>query len=395
MTGCDRLRGGLSSGASDGTCGFVVNAIRSESFVAGIRPFLFALLLAAGPPSRAALAANAPDAVPAGSSGRELYLRYCALCHGKSAEGYAADHASALGNPDFLAVANESFLRAAITDGRPGTPMSAWGRKAGGPLDSDQVDAIVTYLRSLASAPPVNVWGVRVQGDAERGRPVYVERCESCHGEKGEGSPTAMSLSHPNFQRTASDGYLRYTIEHGRRGTPMKAFGDLPPQTLDDLVAFVRTLEHAPSLPQGGEGGPPPMLNDLVMNPGGRAPSFDLREGRYVPAEAVKAALDANQRLIVLDTRATSDWALGHIPGAAPFPFYNLEQMVQNLPRDGTWIVAYCSCPHAASDHVVDNLRKIGFDHTAVLDEGFPFWMKQGYPVVRGSLAASSAGGQH
>ena len=49
---------------------------------------------------------------------------------------------------------------------------------------------------------------------------------------------------------------------------------------------------------------------------------------------------------------------------------------------DGTWVIAYCACPHHASGEVVDKLRGRGFKHTAVLDEGILFWKQQGYPVT-------------
>ncbi len=314
-----------------------------------------------------------------------MYLRYCALCHGREAEGYAADHANALGNQAFLAVATDDFLRAAIVDGRPGTPMSAWGRAHRGPLEDPMVDALVAYLRSLASEPAVDVSGVRVSGSVERGRTLYAASCASCHGERGEGSETATSISHPNFHRDASDGFIRHTIEHGREGTPMPSFADLSSQSLDDLVAFVRSLEHAPDRPTTPGGDPPPGIEDLVINPDGQPPDFPLRDERFVSADAVKLALEQGRRMVILDARATSDWANGHIPGAAPFPFYDIAQMAEHLPHDGTWILAYCACPHAASGHVVDDLRGRGFEHTAVIDEGIHYWIDHEYPVEQGT----------
>lgn len=347
----------------------------------------------APPPVAAAPAADAEDAPtprpehdPTLVRGRAIYLRYCALCHGENAEGYRADHANALGNPQFLAVATDEFLRASIADGRPGTPMSAWSRAHGGPFDDTMIDALVAYLRSLSSTPPLDLAGVRVEGSVDRGGTLYAARCAECHGARGEGSDTATSISHPNFHAVATDGYLRHTIEHGREGTPMPAFGDLPSQSIDDLVAFVRTLEHMPDRPTTEGGGPPPPgLRDLIIHRDGQPPRFTLREERFVPADAVKQALEEGRRMVILDARATSDWALGHIPGAAPFPFYDIEQMAQHLPRDGTWILAYCACPHAASGHVVDELRSRGFEHTAVIDEGIHYWMDHGYPVEQGT----------
>ena len=68
---------------------------------------------------------------------------------------------------------------------------------------------------------------------------------------------------------------------------------------------------------------------------------------------------------------------------ALPFPFYNADEMARRIPRDGTWVLAYCSCPHAASGHVVDELRARGFENTAVIDEGYPWWVSHGYPTAQ------------
>ncbi|WP_417320305.1 rhodanese-like domain-containing protein [Emcibacter sp.] len=49
-------------------------------------------------------------------------------------------------------------------------------------------------------------------------------------------------------------------------------------------------------------------------------------------------------------------------------------------------IIAYCSCPRPAADHVIMNLRKKGYTRTAVLYEGIFGWMNLGYPVMRGDV---------
>jgi mono/diheme cytochrome c family protein/rhodanese-related sulfurtransferase len=322
--------------------------------------------------------------------GRIVYARYCALCHRADASGYAADHANAIGNADFLEVATDAFLRAAIADGRPGTPMSAWSQSRGGPLDDASIEALVIYLRSLSRRRVRDVGSRRIAGSYDAGRAVWNERCQSCHGVRGEGSATATSLSHPNFQRTASNGFIRYTVEHGRRGTPMVSFRALGPQALDDVVTYIRTLEHMPTPPPSPVFEPPPGLDQLVLNPSGRAPTFTLREDRYVPAADVVAALGQHRRMVILDARATSDWSMNHVAGALPFPFYNIEEMAQRLPHDGTWILAYCACPHAASGHVVDELRRRHFEHTAVIDEGIAFWTSHGYPTARAALLSGT-----
>ncbi len=315
--------------------------------------------------------------------GRALYQRYCALCHGQQLQGYAADHANAIGNAQFLSIASNAFLRSAITHGRPGTPMSAWGKESGGPLIESEVNDLVAFIRSHARRPFRNVDRMRVAGDADNGRLAYVQHCAPCHGDRGQGSDRAPSLAHPNLLNAVSDGYLKTTILEGRPGTVMASFRTLPEQTVNDVVRFIRTLDYAPPIPPAPVFEPPPGLDRLVMNPTGAAPVFTLREGRFVPGAQVLEAIRQNRRLVILDTRATSDWSRGHITGALPFPFYDIEEMARHLPRDGTWIVAYCACPHAASGHVVDLLRERGFQHAVVLDEGITWWTNQGYPTAQ------------
>lgn len=325
--------------------------------------------------------------------GQADYARYCALCHGAQAEGYAADHANALGNDDFLRIASDTFLRTAIEEGHPGTPMARWHRRYGGPLSDENINDLVTYLRSLGDGTTTDVGGARVVGDQAHGGALFGEHCASCHGAAGEGA-TAVTLNSGIFQRTATDGFVRETITHGREGTPMQGFASrLSSQDIDDLTAFVRGLapraEAAP-LPMGP---PPPPLSDIVLNPTAEAPNFTAREDRFVSGDAVRAALEARQRIILIDARAPSAWAEGHIPGAIPFPFYEAPALIEHIPDEDTWVIAYCACPHAASGHVVDAVRQAGHERAAILDEGIGWWQTQGYPMERGSVPEGTTGG--
>lgn len=315
--------------------------------------------------------------------GKELYGRYCKLCHGSEADGYAADHASQLRNVTFLATASTPFLWLGIEYGRAGTPMSAFGNKLGGPLDEGDIKSLIDYLRSLNR---LDLENVKVAGDANAGRKVYADHCALCHGEHGEGK-TAVSLSNPHFLATASDGFIRFAIEHGRPGTAMTGFaGRLSAAQMDDVASFIRTWAHhvGTSVPVAE---PAPRLDQLVLNPKGAAPSFrNLREGRFVSASDVYAAYKGGARMVIFDARPKSDWLKSHIPGAYPAPFYDeVDPKVRAvLPTDGTWIVSYCACPHAASGEVTDKLRALGFSHAVVLDEGFLEWFKRGYPTTFG-----------
>ena len=312
--------------------------------------------------------------------GRELYARYCALCHGPEGQGYAADNANALANPELLATATDSFLRVAIVRGRVGTPMSAFGHRFGGPLSGPDVENLIEFIRGWQTAPSVPLPSTRIRGDAARGRELYAEHCAQCHGPEGQGK-SAPTLDTPTFHATVSDAFIRYAIEHGRSGTPMPGFASqLSPEQLDDLTVFVRSLRRnaqrqvARKLPDV----------PLVIHPKGPQPDFALRDDLYVPAAQVKAALDAGARMVIADARPQSDYLEFRITGAISLPFYAVDEFAEKLPKDGTWILAYCACPHAASGRVARALRDRGFQNTAVIDEGVLVWRQRGYPITEG-----------
>jgi len=312
------------------------------------------------------------------AEGARLYRTYCGLCHGDDGEGYAADHASALSNQQFLATASDAFLRVAVERGRPGTAMAAYARRFGGPLSPAEVDSLLAYLRSKQRGSSIDVSAFRADAHGLDIRPVYERECAACHGERGQGA-TAPSLDNETFAETASDGFVRRAIAGGRRGTPMPAFERrLSSDEIDALTAYVRAFGHV-----AAERTPSEVPEDLplVIHPDGEAPTFTLREGRFVSSAQVAAALAAGKKLVILDARAPSDWALLHIPGAVPAPYYAIDDLVARLPNDDTFIVAYCACPHAASGQVVDALRARGFENTAVLDEGILVWRELGHPV--------------
>src|SRR5262249_28042444 len=106
-----------------------------------------------------------------------------------------------------------------------------------------------------------------------------------------------------------------------------------------------------------------------------------LKENLYVSIDEVKKALDEKRRLIIADARAPSDYEALHITGSISTPYYE-PRSLDDLKNDGTWVLAYCACPHHVSGQVVEELRKRGFPHTAVIDEGIYAWQHKGYPVV-------------
>ena len=327
----------------------------------------------------------------ANAEGEALYTQFCALCHGESGEGYAADNATRLRGQSFLRTASDDLLTLAIARGRVGTAMGGYSQDFGGPLTQSQIDALVATVRAWQTEPSIELDDTPTEGDLDRGAIVFGERCASCHGALAEGE-TAQSLNRTTFLSEANDGFLRYAIVNGREQTPMTAFGDsLTTAQIDDIVAYLRNFEEDPHAVPAHLA--PPSLDRMAIlqHPEGPTPSFTLRDERFVSAAQVRAAVEAGSRLILLDARPTSDWLIRRLPGALPVPYYEVEPILARLPRDGTWIVAYCGCPHAASGHVVDALREAGITNTAVLDEGVYHWIEQGFPTETGPVEPTPA----
>jgi mono/diheme cytochrome c family protein/rhodanese-related sulfurtransferase len=340
-----------------------------------------ALLLSLG----AALAAPAaPQAAAPAADGAAIYAKYCALCHGADREGYAADNAPSLRSPELWQTASPQWMWLAVAYGRPGTPMAAFADTQGGPLDHDTQHALLDYLQAQVGLSPAPLPEGPVPGHPERGAQTYAARCADCHGDQGQGL-RAPALGNPVLLATSSDAFLREAIRRGRSGTPMPAFaGQLTDAEIGDLVAFLRSRAAGWSAPAPVVVRPPDP-RAAVLHPQAAPAALTAREGRFVAAADVAAALRAGQRMVLLDARPVSDWQRGHLPGALPVPFYDgVEAILPHIPKDGTPVIAYCACPHAASGTVVDALRAAGVKAAYVLDEGVLVWAAQGYPLAVG-----------
>ncbi len=336
--------------------------------------FVIAALVAAGCPS-----AGADGDSPESRPGDVLYAAYCRPCHGADLKGYASDNAPSLASPTFRATADDAFLRWAIARGRAGTPMGGYSQSLGGPLTVADIDELIAYVR--AGTRPTPLVQRSSTGSPANGEQVYRANCERCHGTV-ERRGNAVHLANAMFLDTASDAFLRVAIEQGRQGTQMEAWaGKLTSPQIEDVIAYLRSLARpVPSLPEVGDL-PPLDPATIVINPKSASADFTLHEDRYVSIADLHKAYEEKRRLVIIDARPTSDYLRAHITGAISIPHFDLRDL-SKVPNDGTWVVAYCACPHHLSGVVVDELRKRGYAHSAVLDEGIFAWMHDGYATT-------------
>lgn len=184
-----------------------------------------------------------------------LYSQNCAGCHGADGKGGAA---IALGDPVFLAIADDSVIRRTAADGVSGTSMPAFAQSAGGMLTDKQIDALVSGIRAWAkpdafrdtTLPP---YTAQVAGDPKRGTAAYQTYCSSCHGPDGHGGNKASSIVDGSYLALVSNQYLRTIVLAGRpelgapdwrgdvQGRPMSA------QEISDVVAWLS--EHRTQFP--------------------------------------------------------------------------------------------------------------------------------------------------
>ena len=177
-----------------------------------------------------------------------LYASNCSGCHGADGKGGAA---IGLGDPVYLAIADDAIMRRITAVGVTGTSMPAFAQRSGGMLTDDQIDVIIHGIRTRWAKPDalggvaVPPYAAQSPGDPQRGADVYNTYCSSCHGADGRGGKRASSIVDGSYLALVSDQYLRTTVIVGRRewdapdwrrdvpGKPMT------PADVSDVVAWL------------------------------------------------------------------------------------------------------------------------------------------------------------
>ncbi|HIE53632.1 MAG TPA: c-type cytochrome, partial [Chromatiaceae bacterium] len=195
----------------------------------------------------------------AGPDGKALYEEHCSACHGGRGEGGIGLPLTAA----ILAQLSDDYIAKTIRFGRPGRIMPSFEA-----LSDAQVGAILKHLRGWSGKPAPVYAGLAVKGDPAKGKPLYEEHCQRCHGKdgSGEGSGTGVTLSRERefrvmpaalnnrgFQRAASDAMIADIVLKGRKVGGMPSFANkLSGEQIAHLVAYVRTLKSPPP-PRGIE----------------------------------------------------------------------------------------------------------------------------------------------
>jgi len=195
---------------------------------------------------------------PLSYEGRRLYVSYCQLCHDAKGKGHGALAREMKLNITDLTTTirsrSDTILKKIITGEGKQTitgrdrhnilseAMPSWE----GIFSDHQIDALIAYLRFLGTSK----YGL--MGDPIKGRALYEQYCQVCHGEDGDGKGVMTKLikiepadhTNPNEMDQYTNEELLNNILSGR-GRFMPAWkGILSRAEVEQLVSYIRLLSH-------------------------------------------------------------------------------------------------------------------------------------------------------
>jgi len=186
------------------------------------------------------------------SSGKAIYTRDCAFCHGPN--GLADTPVGRIlkprprrfADPVEMARMTDDQIYRAIKEGKPGTAMASWDKV----LNEAQIGNVMDYIHQLAgTGQPVDTQ----QLSLEVGHRIYDKECAFCHGLTGQADTDAAKVLRPRPRKFADpiemarvdDGRLYAAIKLGVPGTAMASWGSLmTPVEIIDVMRYVRSLQE-------------------------------------------------------------------------------------------------------------------------------------------------------
>lgn len=200
------------------------------------------------------------------TDGASIYGAFCAACHGLKGEGRESEdglgNVPSLANADFLALADDPFLRRTIAEGRAGRRMAGWANRDGG-LRAAEIESVLAFVRAFEPPAPSFAQVQAAPVDQALGRETFGKSCAPCHGEAGAGSVLAPPLAAKDNEVTIDDNRIYGTLATGIAGTAMGSFRRFDAATLRGVIAATRALPRldvprkdwkvAPGAPARGE----------------------------------------------------------------------------------------------------------------------------------------------
>jgi mono/diheme cytochrome c family protein len=203
-----------------------------------------------------------PGAAASATAGSKIYAAYCSVCHGDNGQGALwataglSPKPANFTSPKFQSMMTRDHMIQSVSYGRPETAMTGWKKR----LTDNQIETVVDYVigafmpqirdkklseksahkhsdehthqhthadpNTELSAYMNQQLANGLQGNAKRGKALYIYNCSTCHGEQGDGrgprayfinpkprnflhAASRASLNRPTLQRVIGKGKLR------------------------------------------------------------------------------------------------------------------------------------------------------------------------------------------
>ena len=170
------------------------------------------------------------------TSGAKLFAANCRGCHGKFGEGgpnptFPGDMILPISTAEFLKTRDDTTLHNIISQGQPDYGMTPFGATSGGSLSDDQIDAVVSYLRSWEANPPTTSMpkapAAVFQPKELTAKQLYDGMCAQCHGANFEGTNSGPALDQAKLRAKYDDQSLFNILNDGVLTVAMPGVGHM------------------------------------------------------------------------------------------------------------------------------------------------------------------------
>ena len=154
--------------------------------------------------------------------------------------------------PERINSRQDQFYPESTEQGRPGTPMPAWGAAYQGPLNDLQIQALVDYLLAIQTGEVEEADAQAFEGALGEGESIYQNNCARCHGDQLEGQvgPQLQNVFErygweegDSEARAAVEETIRGTLQNGRyvpTGAIMPSFANvLTDDAMDAVIDYI------------------------------------------------------------------------------------------------------------------------------------------------------------
>lgn len=122
----------------------------------------------------------------------------------------------------------------------------------------------------------------------------------------------------------------------------------------------------------------------LPFSPANLIASHGREEINYLGPDRIKGLMDGGEKILFIDLRPAKDFAENRVAGARSIPTSEMPKRWSEVPKSGR-VVLYCACSPGTEDgDAFFVLKDNGYRNVAVMEEGFPGWVKRKLPVEAG-----------